>query len=64
MDTSKQQKSSIRNQGVKMSKKKEKVSIINTIELGLNILAQDLIFKKHTEEDINHYVNRFKFARK
>ena len=39
----------------------KKISIIEVIELGLNIIAQDLIFKKHTQEEIDNYINRFKF---
>jgi hypothetical protein len=39
----------------------KKISITEVIELGLNIIAQDLIFKKHTQEEIDNYINRFKF---
>ena len=42
---------------------KKKIDIIAVIELGLNILAQDLIFKKHTEEDIDYYINQFKWRK-
>jgi hypothetical protein len=42
---------------------KNKINLIEVIELGLNILAQDLIFKKHTEKDIIYYINQFRFRR-
>ena len=41
--------------------KTEKYRIIEGIELGLNLLAQDLVFKKHTKKDIDNYINKFKF---
>lgn len=44
-------------------KKQNKITIIESIELGLNILAQDLVFKSHTEKDIKYYINQFKFKR-
>jgi len=40
---------------------KNRIKIVEVIELGLNMLAQDLVFKKHTEKDINNYINKFKF---
>ena len=47
----------------KIKMPKEKFTIIDGIELGLNILAQDLIWKSHTEKNIQNYINRFKFYR-
>ena len=38
-----------------------KMTIVDAIELGLNIIAQDLVFKEHTEKDIINFINRFKF---
>ncbi len=43
-------------------KMKCKISPTELIELGLNILAQDLIFKEHTKKDINNFINQFKFV--
>ena len=40
--------------------KMKKIPIIEAIELGLNILAQDLIFERHTEKDLKDYINKFK----
>lgn len=45
---------------LKLNIRNDKISIIDIIELGLNLIAQD-VFWKHTEEDIDNYVNRFKF---
>ena len=39
---------------------KEKPSLEEVIEVGLNILAQDIAFPSHTEKDIDNYINRFK----
>ena len=39
---------------------KTKPSFEEIIEIGLNIIAQDLIWKKHTEKQIKNYINRFK----
>jgi hypothetical protein len=41
-----------------------KITLIEAIELGLNILAQDLIKKKHTQREIDNYINQFKFVRR
>jgi len=39
-----------------------KIKIVEVIETGLNILVQDLLFKKHTKDDIKRYINQFKFG--
>lgn len=41
--------------------KMNKINITKIIELGINLLAQDLIWKKHTQKDIRNYIGEFKF---
>jgi len=36
------------------------LTITDAIETGLNIIAQDIL-SKHTDEDIDNFINRFKF---
>jgi len=38
-------------------------SVILIIELGLNIITQDLVFSNHTEKDIEDYVDEFKWKK-
>jgi hypothetical protein len=40
---------------------KRRITIQDAVELGLNVLAQDLVYKSHTEEDIQDYINQFEF---
>lgn len=40
------------------------MTIIGVIEIGLCIIAQDLIDRKHTQRDINNYIKEFKFVEK
>ena len=40
----------------------KKPTIEEKIEVGLNILAQDLCFKDHIKKDLKNYINRFKLA--
>lgn len=42
----------------------EKITIVNGIETGLNIIAQDLVWKKHTQNDIDDFIKQFKFEDK
>lgn len=39
--------------------RKEGVDLIECIELGLNLIAQDLIWETHSEEDVNCYIKHF-----
>jgi len=39
-------------------------TLIDGIETGLNIIAQDLLWKRHTQKDIDDFINRFKFVKK
>jgi hypothetical protein len=41
----------------------EKLTVINGIETGLNIIAQDILWK-HKEKDIDNFINRFKFEKR
>jgi hypothetical protein len=43
-------------------KKKKKFNIVLGIEMGLNIIAQDIIWKSN-KEDIQNFINRFKFVK-
>jgi hypothetical protein len=43
-----------------MKKTSEKLTSILIIEMGLNIIAQDLLNRVHTEQDIKDYINEFK----
>lgn len=43
---------------------KQKIDIITLIEIGLNFLAQDMIWDKYTERDLQKYVNQFKILEK
>lgn len=38
----------------------EKLTIISVIETGLNIVAQDILWK-HTDQDIDNLIKRFRF---
>ena len=41
----------------------KKLTLTNGIETGLNIIAQDILWK-HTEKDIDNFINRFKLDEK
>ena len=43
---------------------KNRLGLIEMIELGLNLIAQDLIYKRHTNQMITNYLNSFKFVSK
>ena len=42
--------------------KLKKIKLIEAIELGLNLIAQDLVYPNHTEKEIRDYINQFKFT--
>jgi hypothetical protein len=44
-----------------MEIKNKKCGLIEGIEMGLNFLAQNLVFRSHTEKDLEDYINQFKF---
>jgi hypothetical protein len=44
-------------------KARKKPSVQEVIELGLNLIAQDLVWKTHTEKDIQDYLNQFIFIK-
>ena len=37
------------------------MTIIEAIEIVVNLIAQDLIFESHTEKDIENYIKQFHF---
>ena len=40
----------------------EKLTVTSFIEIGLNIIAQDMLWK-HTDKEIDSFINRFKFRK-
>jgi len=39
----------------------KELQIIMIIELGLNVIAQNVIWKSHTKKDIENYIKRFEY---